>query len=42
MIDPLFQTQTESQLNLLSEISTISATMKIDFWLRGGWQLIFY
>lgn len=41
MIDPLFQTQTESQLNLLSEISAISATMEIDFWLRGGWAIDF-
>lgn len=41
MIDPLFQTQTESQLNLLSEISKISATMGIEFWLRGGWAIDF-
>ncbi|MFC9777258.1 nucleotidyltransferase domain-containing protein [Paenibacillus chitinolyticus] len=41
MIDPMFENQTESQLKVLSEISTICATIKCKFWLRGGWAIDF-
>ncbi|GAB2565187.1 nucleotidyltransferase domain-containing protein [Gracilibacillus alcaliphilus] len=33
--------QTDSQLKMLAEISTISKTIGIDFWLRGGWAIDF-
>lgn len=41
MGDPAFSNQTESQLKLLSEISTICATIECKFWLRGGWAIDF-
>ncbi|GAA0360229.1 nucleotidyltransferase domain-containing protein [Bacillus horti] len=36
-----FDVQTESQLKALSEISTISETLKVELWLRGGWAIDF-
>ncbi|MGM7681364.1 nucleotidyltransferase domain-containing protein [Cytobacillus sp. Hm23] len=41
MIKEFFNKQTESQLTVLSDISSISATLKIEFWLRGGWAIDF-
>ena len=36
MTDPISGDQTESQLEVLSEINTICATIDCKFWLRGG------
>lgn len=36
-----FDSRTESQLNILSEISAISKKLEIEFWLRGGWAIDF-
>lgn len=41
MIEPMFKNQTEQQLKILSEISTICATIDCRFWLRGGWAIDF-
>lgn len=41
MIHNLLDEQTELQLKALSEISKISKSLEIDFWLRGGWALDF-
>ncbi|WP_042162171.1 nucleotidyltransferase domain-containing protein [Paenibacillus gorillae] len=41
MTDPVFGKQIESQLKLLSEISTLCATVDCRFWLRGGWAIDF-
>ena len=41
MIEPIFGNQTDSQLKILSEISTICATIDCMFWLRGGWAIDF-
>ncbi|PEB50504.1 hypothetical protein CON65_19385 [Bacillus pseudomycoides] len=37
----IFDGQTESQLKVLNEISTLSETIGIEFWLRGGWAIDF-
>ncbi|MDX5475667.1 MAG: hypothetical protein LPK00_09055 [Bacillaceae bacterium] len=36
-----FNTQTISQLKVLSEISALSDELDITFWLRGGWAIDF-
>lgn len=36
-----FNGQTETQLQVISEICTISKTNGIEFWLRGGWAIDF-
>lgn len=41
MTDPKFKNKTELQLKVLSEISTICATIDCKFWLRGGWAIDF-
>jgi hypothetical protein len=41
MTHQIFDEQTESQLKVLAEISTISKTIGIEFWLRGGWAIDF-
>jgi hypothetical protein len=41
MTHEIFDTQTESQLKVLSEISSISKALEIEFWLRGGWAIDF-
>ncbi|WP_236687132.1 nucleotidyltransferase domain-containing protein [Ornithinibacillus californiensis] len=41
MIQQNFNGQTETQLQVLSEISAISKTIGIEFWLRGGWAIDF-
>ncbi|MDX8365544.1 nucleotidyltransferase domain-containing protein [Cytobacillus sp. IB215665] len=41
MTKEFFNKQTESQLTVLSDISSISETLKIEFWLRGGWAIDF-
>ncbi|MBT2655391.1 hypothetical protein J7E81_09090 [Bacillus sp. ISL-18] len=41
MTHQTFDEQTESQLKILTEISTISKTIGIEFWLRGGWAIDF-
>lgn len=44
MIQENFDAHTDSHLKVLSEISAISKTLEIEFWLLGGLdgQLIFY
>ncbi|MGE7916798.1 hypothetical protein [Lysinibacillus xylanilyticus] len=39
MTQEIFDAHIESQLKVLSEISGISKTLDIEFWLRGGWNL---
>lgn len=41
MTHQIFNEQTESQLKVLAEISTISETIGVEFWLRGGWAIDF-
>ncbi|GIP22191.1 nucleotidyltransferase domain-containing protein [Paenibacillus sp. J22TS3] len=41
MKEPIFGDQTESQLKVLNEISTICTTIDCKFWLRGGWAIDF-
>ncbi|MGN7938231.1 nucleotidyltransferase domain-containing protein [Virgibacillus sp. 6R] len=41
MTHQIFNEQTESQLKVLAKISTISARIGIEFWLRGGWAIDF-
>ncbi|MBS4194140.1 nucleotidyltransferase domain-containing protein [Lederbergia citri] len=41
MTHPIFNEQTELQLKVLAEISTISKKIGIEFWLRGGWAIDF-
>ncbi|MFC4411441.1 nucleotidyltransferase domain-containing protein [Chungangia koreensis] len=41
MIEKNFKEQTENQLQVLSEVSTISKKIGIEFWLRGGWAIDF-
>jgi len=41
MTHQIFNEQTEFQLKVLDEISTISKRIGIEFWLRGGWAIDF-
>ncbi|MBP0725803.1 hypothetical protein J5Y03_11535 [Bacillus sp. RG28] len=41
MTHQIFDGQTESQLKVLKEISTLSEAIGIEFWLRGGWAIDF-
>lgn len=41
MTHQIFNGQTESHLKVLAEISTISETIGMEFWLRGGWAIDF-
>lgn len=41
MTQEIFDAHTKSQLKVLSDISEISKTLGIEFWLRGGWAIDF-
>lgn len=41
MSQETFDAYTDSQLKVLSEISAISKSLEIEFWLRGGWAIDF-